>query len=436
MNVRLNDYNVYKDGIRNDADFINQAILDCYNSGGGYVYVEGIHMSGSIELLDNVYLYLKEGAKIILSNNLEDFYNINDSRDTSINRPTWENCEYNGKPSKYFIYAVNKVNCGILGEGTINGNQEIFYGNITKWHIEGAFYPRIPLIYFEGCSNIKFEGVTLEKSAFWTVHLVGCNKVLIDGLNINNDLRMVNSDGIDPDHCKDVVIKNCNINASDDCIDFKTTEAFKKYGACENILVDNCNLMSTSAAIKFGTESVSDFKNININNCIIKGSNRGISLMLRDEGNISDITFNNIKIETRRFSPINWWGKAEAIALTAVKRKQGVTVGNINNVVFNDISATCENGILIYGEKHSNISNIKFNNIMLGIADETDWEKKGIDLRPSEYGILDGKTFVININNASNIVLNDFDYVVDDDINIEDEIIINNSSVDINYVEY
>lgn len=435
MDIKLSDYQIFNDGINNDAKFINQAIIDCYKSGGGYVYISRIHKSGSIELLDNVYLYLEKDAKIILSDNLNDFYNINDFRDSSINRPTWENCEYNGKPSKYFIYAVNKNNCGILGDGVINGNQEIFFGTITKWHIEGSFYPRIPLVYFEGCSNIKFKDITLEKSAFWTVHLVGCENVLIDGIKIDNDLRMVNSDGIDPDHCKNVLINNCNIKSADDCIVFKTTEAFKKYGACENIRVTNCNLMSTSAAIKFGTESVSDFKNIFISNCNIKGSNRGISLMLRDEGNISDITFNNIKIETRRFSPIHWWGKAESIAITAVRRKQGVIVGNISNVTFNNITSSSENGILIYGESHSNINNINFNNVTLGIADETDWEKVGIDLRPSDYGILDGKTFILNINNANNIIFNNFMYVVDEDINIENEIVNNNSDIIINYIE-
>lgn len=51
-------------------------------------------------------------------------------------------------------------------------------------------------------------------------------------------------------------------------------------------MVSNCTLTSTSAAIKFGTESVSDFRNITVTNCVISRTNRGISLMLRDGGNI------------------------------------------------------------------------------------------------------------------------------------------------------
>ena len=146
MDIRLDNYKPYGDGINNDASFINKAILDCHNAGGGFVHVTGIHKCGTIEILDNVHLVVEKDAKIILSENLDDFYDIKDDRDTHINRPTWEYCEYNGKPSKYFIFAKGKNNCGIIGDGIINGNQEIFYGAITKWHIEGAFYPRIPLL--------------------------------------------------------------------------------------------------------------------------------------------------------------------------------------------------------------------------------------------------------------------------------------------------
>ncbi|UKI50966.1 MAG: glycosyl hydrolase family 28 protein [Clostridium sp.] len=46
---------------------------------------------------------------------------------------------------------------------------------------------------------------------------------------------MTNSDGIDPDHCQNVLIENTNISAADDCIVLKTTEANKKYGDTKKI---------------------------------------------------------------------------------------------------------------------------------------------------------------------------------------------------------
>lgn len=433
MTVKVSKYNAYGDGVHNDAEAFNAAIAECNKAGGGTVVAERgkTYRCGTIFLKSNVTLCIEEGAKIIASDSLSDFYDIGEDRDVGINRPTWENCEYNGKPSKYFIYAVGAENIGITGGGTIDGNEEIFYGKVTKWHIEGAFYPRVPLIYFENCKKVTIAGVTLQRSAFWTTHLVGCRNVFIDGLNIKNNIRLANCDGIDPDHCKNVEIRNCNIECADDCIVFKTTEGAKEYGACENIHVTNCKLMSTSAAIKFGTESVGNFKDISVENCEIVGTNRGISVMLRDEGNIENVSFRNIKISTRRFSPVHWWGKAEPVAVTAVRRKPSVKVGGISWITFENISADGENGILIYGEKRCNISGLRFKNVSLEIVKKTDWEKGMHDLRPSEeYGLLQGETNVLHIRNAKDVTFENFEYTVSDDMQISKPLDIENASVE------
>ncbi|MGM9971796.1 MAG: hypothetical protein ACI35W_05250 [Anaeroplasmataceae bacterium] len=129
----------------NDTNTINYAIEKCSEEGGGRVIIpSGLYLCNTIRLRSNVCLYLSEGAIIKLSSNLDEFYDIKVNRNTSIDAPTWENCEYDGKPSKYFIYAYNETNISIEGMGIIDGNEEIFYGNVTPYHIEGAFYPRIP----------------------------------------------------------------------------------------------------------------------------------------------------------------------------------------------------------------------------------------------------------------------------------------------------
>ncbi len=411
MDINVLEFSPKRDGKTNDAIAVNRAVEKCSSLGGGRVIIpSGTYMCGSIKLLDNVSLYLEENARLKLSDNLEDFFNIDIPRDSSIDIPTWENCEYNGKPSKYFIYSTHSKNVKIEGKGIIDGNEEIFYGNVTKWHIEGSFYPRIPLIYFEDVSNFEIKDVTLYRSAFWTVHLVGSKDGLIDNLNIDNNLRMTNCDGIDPDHCSNIVIKNCTISSADDCIVLKCTDAFKKYGDTKNIEVYNCTLKSTSAAIKFGTESVNNFENIHFENIKIESSNRGISIQLRDEGNIKNISFKDITIDTRRFSPIHWWGKAEAIAITALKRNDKSQVGEVSNISFENIKTCGENGILIYGEK--NISNVSFKDIRLAIEKKTDWKKEGIDLRPSVYSIIDGNPSVFYLRGATLVNIENCNYKI------------------------
>jgi polygalacturonase len=420
MVVNINDYGAVGDGVNNDAGAVNEAISYCSKNGGGKVVVGGgkTYKCGTIFFKSNVTLVVEKGAVIIASDNLSDFYDIGSgNRSSAIVRPTWENCEYNGKPSRYFLFAENEQNIALDGEGVIDGNEEIYYGTVTKWHIEGSFYPRVPLIYFENCKSVSIKNVTLRRSAFWTTHLVGCDGVKIDRLTIRNNLRFANCDGIDPDHCKNVEITNCSIQCADDCIVFKTTEGAAAYGACEHIKVSGCDLMSTSAAIKFGTESVGDFSDITVTDCNIHGTNRGISIMLRDGGNISNVKFSNIKISTRRFSPVHWWGKAEPIAVTAVRRKATTNVGNISDVHFENISCEGENGILVYGEKNCNIKDLSFKDISVSIVKKTDWEKGMHDLRPSEeYGIIDGDTCVLYARNAKDVKVENLTYSISDDM--------------------
>ena len=396
MNYDPIDFGACADGVNDDTKAIRMAIEKASENDGIVVFRKNrTYRSGLIELLDNTTLCLEHGSKLMMADDLRLF-----SKDTLVevkplDKPSYEDCSYNGLPSLFFIYAKGKRRIRILGDGVIDGNEELFYGTQNEHHIDGYFYPRIPLIFFEGCDDVLINKVTLQRSAFWTVHLVGCEDVIIDGITINNNRKFANSDGIDPDHCKNVVIKNCNISAADDCIVLKTTEAFKKYGKCEFIEVSNCTLSSTSAAIKIGTETYSDFDRIYFHDCNVVDSNRGISIQLRDGGNISHCIFENINIETRRFEDLYWWGKGEGIAVTAVRRNEDSKIGTISRCEFQNIKMKSENGILFYGENH-NIDHIMIDSVSLELVEKTNYKKDFHDLRPcyQDYIINTGYNFL------------------------------------------
>lgn len=382
------DYGAVGDGAANDGAAIQAAIDSCALNGGGQVLFPGgrTYRCGSIVLHSHVELHLEMGAVLKGSDCLDDYnlFGLNQKAPALIDIPTYESCDYTGMPTLFFLYAKDCEDISVTGFGKIDGNEEIFYGTVTPWHIDGAFYPRVPLLFFENVRHLTLHQVTLTGSAFWTTHLVGCSDVLIDGIRILNNLKLANCDGIDPDHCSNVRITNCHIETADDCIVFKNTENAKQYGPCENILVSNCTLISTSAAIKFGTESESLFRNILVENCSISRTNRGISLQLRDRGSIENVTFFNLNIETRMFSKEHWWGEAEPIAITAVRRRQDTEIGCIRNVRFQNINCSGENGILIYGDDSCNIDGVTFENVSLRLEEITDWPKDCHDLRPNE----------------------------------------------------
>ena len=405
----INDYNNCTNNINEAIKYINQ------NGGGRLIFsANKIYRSGMIFLLSNVELYLEKNSILMGSDNILDYSYLDNDMPKILDIPTYKDCSYNGKPTKYFIYAYKQNNIKICGEGIIDGNEEIYYGKQNDHHIDGSFYPRVPLIFFEGCKNFELKNINIRKSGFWTIHLIGCDGGLIDSIKIQNNRKFACTDGIDPDHSKNIIIRNSYIESADDCVVFKSTENNMIYGDTENILVENCVFKSTSAAVKFGSESCGDMHNITIRNIKVSDTNRGISFQLRDTGNIYDINISNMDIETKRFHPLEWWGKGEPIFISAVRRKEETKLGKIYDINIKDINIISENGIFIYGE--NNISNINLNNINLELKAFTDFKRGNHDLRPyykDEY-LIERKTEGIYLNGASKIHLNNINITVNE----------------------
>ena len=402
MKIYVDDYKKSDDLI--DTNAINIAISKA-NKGDTIVFGNRIYRSGTIRLKDDINIFLKNDTVLKASDNIDDFKDgsiFNDKLDVN----TFVNCDYDGLPKLYFIYGKDINNVKIYGKGKIDGNENIFHGEETEYYIEGKFYPRMPLIYIENGKNLIFKNITLTNSAFWTLHLVGCDNVDVYGIKVLNNRRMLNADGIDPDHSKNIKITNSYIESADDCIAIKNTEYFGKYGDSYNIYVNNCIFKSTSAALKIGTETCGNFYNIKFNNIKILDSNRAISLQLRDSGNIKDVYFNNIDIETHMFYPKAFWGKGEAISITAIRRNENTNLGNINNIHFNNINAKSEHGIFLY-----NVNDIDFNNVNINCVNNTEYDKNIYDLRPNEdLKIINDDVKVIYALKSNNIIFNKFSH--------------------------
>ncbi len=114
-----------------------------------------------------------------------------------------------------WLWVRDSRNIKISGQGTIDGNGVAFMGRESADSYElkpvADVDPRPHVLTLFGCSNILIHELTIRNGAYWTVHLAGCNDVVIDDVNLFNNLKIRNGDGIDIDHLKNVRISNCHI---------------------------------------------------------------------------------------------------------------------------------------------------------------------------------------------------------------------------------
>ena len=363
------------DGKTDDAQAIQRMIDRCSAEGGGRVLLPRNHvfMASPLELKSNVELYL-EATATLKAHPDESIYHLSAFGKNEGEGMLW-------------LYANDAENISITGKGTIHGNGIAFMGAELEDSYElkpladQTFDPRPHVLTLTNVRNLTIRDVTIKEGAYWTVHLIGCNEAVIDGINLLNNLKIRNGDGIDIDHSKNVRIANCHITSGDDCICLKNRREFEQYGSCHDITVTNCVMSSRSCAIKIGSENMDSIYNVVFDNCIITGSNRGLGIQNRDEGTVTDVVFSNIQLDCRLWSDV-WWGKAEPIYVTSYPRANGNhkdanwrfpkgqiegKCGEVSRIYFNNITATSENGCFVGGDVVGKVKDIYFNNVRVNL---------------------------------------------------------------------
>jgi hypothetical protein len=237
--------------------------------------------------------------------------------------------------------------------------------------------------------------------------MLGCERVLVDGLRIQNFMDVPNCDGIDPDRCRDVEIRNCNITSADDAIVIKTSDQSEDFGPTRNIVVKDCRVTSRDSGLKVGTETFGDISKVLFERCKVIFSGRGPTITHRQRGNIEDIEFLDIEV-TAQHHAARWWGWGEPISATAWPRAADGKVGSLRNIRFRNITGRAENSIRIDGLKGQPIDGVLLENIDMTVDRWTDYPGGRFDNRPTAPGI-DGLelhgTPVFSIRNAKNVTL-------------------------------
>jgi polygalacturonase len=343
-NVR--EYGAKGDGTNHDTAAIQAAVNACNQIGGGEVLVPaGNYLCGKIILKSNVMLDLENGATIWES---------------------WDILDYDKNPTKgehgYLFVAAGQENIVICGDGKITGTGQGDLGRREDENKTKLPDHRFGIIDFKNCANVHLRNFQILDSEAHAVIFSECRDVYVDGVSVINNFLRINTDGIDPTSCTNVFISNCHIVAGDDCICPKTENGIP----LENLVVENCILESIAGAVKLGTGSSGDFRDIKVSNCVIRNSGVGLGLFIKDGGTVERVSFSNISIETTRpDEPINSRLRNNIIPIyiDLTKRDPDSPISRVRDISFSNIQIASDNSIVIQGLPEQPIENLTLRDI-------------------------------------------------------------------------
>lgn len=386
------------------TDAFRSAVAACAEDGGTVTVPPGEYVVGSVELHGDLSIVVAAGATVFAS----------DDEDEYDSPP-----EYVGPDGERpFLYARDCENVTIEGPGRFDGRGteimemetpirghsgqstafplvsdgrprprqgEAFLDPTTgtdEWPVAKPAFRPGPMFLFDGCERVRVRDVTLADMPAWTITLRDCEGVGIAGVEIDNHPLIPNCDGVSIESSRNVSISDCAMRACDDTITLGAHAAIDR--ACENVTVTNCALSSHACAIKFGSGTENAIRNCTFQNCAIYDSNRGLGIQHRDEGDIENVLFSDITVETR-LSPGPWWGKAEPIYVTSIPRTESTDLGSVRRVRFSNVIARGENGAVVYGHEDAEIEDLRFESVRIAVRTgrHTDAVGGNFDFQPT-----------------------------------------------------
>jgi hypothetical protein len=370
-------YGASGDGTTLDSAAFQRAIDDAAAyAGKAQVLVRGGHkyLVGTLELKGSIDFHLADDAELLVSTLREDYRG---GLAGTVEGATM------AAALGAVIMADHAQGLKISGTGTLQGRAREFmksYDKANEWWLPGDFRPK--MFVLTGCKDLEVRDITFAEAPNWGLHMLGCDRVLVDNVKVRNLLDVPNCDGIDPDHSRNVEIRNCNLVCGDDGVVIKCSRQPIDYGECANIHVHDCVIETQDAGLKIGTETTSDIHNIRFERCQIKTSSRGLCIQLRDEGNIYNIDYRDITF-TSRFYSDPWWGRGEAISFTAIPRNATSKPGTLHHVNVQNVTGHAENSVRICGSAQSRIHDVTLDHVSVTLERTTQYKGGLFDNRPT-----------------------------------------------------
>ena len=301
--VDASRFGLIADGVSDNTAFLQAALSSC--PPGGTVYVPaGTYRTQSLFLCSDTTLYLEKGCTLLGGTDRREYPVLPGVLPCANEKDEFYLGLWEGNPLDSFAGLINVIhakNVTITGEGCINANADKgdWYENPKERRI--AWRPR--LFFTNNAENVTLHGVEICNSYSWTIHPTYSCGVNILQLHIHNHASSPNTDGIDPESCRDVNIIGDYVHVGDDCIALKSGKLFLgvvKHIPCENVIIRNCCLSRGHGGLVIGSEMSGGVRNVTVTQCLMDHTDRGLRVKTRrgrgKNAVIDGLVFRNVEM--------------------------------------------------------------------------------------------------------------------------------------------
>ena len=299
--LNVKNFGAAGDGITNDTSFLQAAILACPQNGTVYVPA-GTYSIAPIFLKSHITLWLEDGAELSGRTDRKEYPIL-----PGMTTGTDESSEYNlssweGNPLTSFASLLTAIDCediDIIGPGTINGNADT--SDWWKDHRNKRIAWRPNTVFFNHCEHVRMQNVMVKNSPCWTIHPYYSEDMMFLNLTIQNPYNSPNTDGFDPESCRNVLLLGTKISVGDDCIAIKSGKyymAATHFKRTENIVIRNCDLERGHGSVTVGSEIACGVSGVKVEQCLFDSTDRGVRIKTRrgrgGRSLLDDIHFDHI----------------------------------------------------------------------------------------------------------------------------------------------
>ena len=298
------DFGASGSGTAADTAFLQAAILCCPEYGRVLVPA-GTYLTGPLFLKSGIRLELARGAVLAALTGREHFPVLKGSIPCTDSKEEYNLGTWEGDPKDMYaaiITGVGVENVVIYGEGTIDGRAD--HENWWKDPKAKQRAARPRTVFLNRCSNVIMEGITVKNSPSWTIHPYFSENLKFLNLKIMNPKVSPNTDGLDPESCRNVEIAGVYFSVGDDCIAVKSGKLYMgaRYKTpSENIEIRQCCMRDGHGSVTLGSEMAGGICGLHVHRCLFADTDRGLRIKTRrgrgKDAVIREILFENIRMK-------------------------------------------------------------------------------------------------------------------------------------------